>query len=79
MCACNDPVGNYFYEYILLYVDDVLCISKKPQEVIACIRKLFPMKPSSIAKPEMYLGTKVSEIVLPNGVIAWAWSDSKYA
>ena len=36
------------------------------------------MKPGSIADPDFYLGAKVRRIVLPNGVVAWSMSSSKY-
>ena len=57
----------------------VLCISNNPIEVIARIDKFFPMQPGLIEKPDVYLGAKVSEIVLLNGVIACILSSSKYA
>ena len=79
MCACTKPYGTDLYEYVILYVDNVLCISNKPREVISVIDKFFPMQPGLIEKPDMYLGVKVSEMVLPNGVIAWVCSASKYA
>ena len=70
MHACNKPNRNNFYEYVLLYVDGILCISNKPREVVACIDKFFPFQTVLIEKPDIYLGAKVSEMILTNGVIA---------
>ena len=38
----------------------------------------FQMKPGSIGDPDIYLGTKLKPTVLPNGVVAWGMSSSKY-
>ena len=70
--------GEHYYEYVLLYVDDCLCISEHPREAIEKIDKYFPMKPGSIAVPTLYLGAKISKVQLPNGVEAWAQSTSQY-
>ena len=70
--------GEEYYEYVLLYVDDCLCISEHPKETILKIDKYFPMKEGSIAAPSLYLGAKISNIQLPNGVMAWAQSTSQY-
>jgi len=40
--------------------------------------KYFPLKPESIGHPKLYLGGKLSQLDLPNGVCAWAISASKY-
>jgi hypothetical protein len=36
------------------------------------------MKEASIQVPTLYLGAKLKKTVLPNGVIAWGMSSSKY-
>jgi hypothetical protein len=62
--------GYKFYEYVLIFVDDILCISDNPQESLKRIDKYFLMKPNSIGKPDIYLGAKLSGIRLPNQVEA---------
>ena len=42
------------------------------------IDKYFTMKPGSIGDPDFYLGAKVRQTKLPNGVYAWGMSSSKY-
>ena len=79
MRACINTEITDFYDDVLLYVDNILCTTNKPREVIARIDKLFTMQPGLIAKSDIYLSAKVSKIALPNGVIAWALSASKYA
>ncbi len=42
------------------------------------INKYLPLKPSSVGGPDIYLGAKLKETQLPNGVMAWGLSLSKY-
>ena len=70
--------GEDYYEYMLLYTDDCLCVSEYAIEALNAIDKYFPLKPSSIGPPRIYLGGKVSKDDLPNGVTAWAISASQY-
>ena len=74
-----NPANNHkYYSYVLLYVDDVLCIHHDGVNTIKIIDKYFKMKDGSIGDPDMYLGAKLRKTRLPNGVEAWATSPSKY-
>jgi len=70
--------GLKYYAYILLYVDDALCVHHDGQTASEELDYFFKMKDQSIGDPEMYLGAKIKKMVLPNGVEAWAMSPSKY-
>ena len=71
--------GHKYYEYVLLYVDDVLVISDNGEDILRNgIGKYFELKESSIHPPDIYLGGKLSKVVLENGVEAWGFSSSKY-
>ena len=71
--------GFFYWEYVLLYVDDVLCISLRPEEIIRNeIGKYFHLKEESIGKPNIYLGNKVRMVTMENGVHAWSFSSSQY-
>ena len=70
--------GTEYYEYILLYVDDCLVISQHPDVTLKRLGKYFPLKKESVGPPKLYLGGKLSKIELPNGVVSWAISSSKY-
>ena len=76
VATMND--GIEYYEYTLLYVDDCLVISKHPEEALSRLGKYFVLKEGSVGPPKLYLGAKISQVELPNGVKAWAWSSSKY-
>jgi hypothetical protein len=45
---------------------------------VAKLDEYFKMKEGSIQVPNFYLGTKLKNTVLPNGVVAWGMSCSKY-
>jgi hypothetical protein len=42
------------------------------------INGYLPLKPSSVGNPDIYLGAKLKETQLPNGVMVWGLSPSKY-
>ena len=71
--------GNKYWEYALLYVDDILLISDNGETVLRTeIGKYFTMKPDSIGPPKLYLGGHVRKVTLENGLSAWAFSSSQY-
>ncbi len=60
-----------YYAYILCYVDDILCIHHDLMSVMNEINGYLPLKPSSVGGPDIYLGAKLKQTQLPNGVMAW--------
>lgn len=70
--------GSEYYEYMLLYVDDALAINEDPHSMLNELGKYFTLKPGSVGPPKIYLGGKLSQVLLPNGVEAWAISASQY-
>ena len=71
--------GSQYWEYVLLYVDDCLCISNNAEKVIRNeIGRYFIIKEKSIVIPDIYLGNKVTKVTLENGVEAWSLSSSQY-
>jgi hypothetical protein len=73
------PDGNVrYYAYILCYIDDILCIPHNPTSVLNEIKGFLPQKPNSVEDPDIYLGAKLEQTQLPNGVWAWGLSPSKY-
>ena len=77
--AIHPKDGSEYWEYVLLYVDDCLCCSHRPREVLEKeIGKYWTMKKDSIGPPTIYLGNKVSNVTLANGIKAWSFSSSQY-
>ena len=73
------PDGTEYWQYVLLYVDDIIAIMETPEKFIrdelgAC----FTIKENSIGKPSQYLGNKVSEVTMENGTTCWSFSSSQY-
>ena len=67
-----------YYSYVLLIVDDCLCIHHSAEEELNKIDKFFKMKAGSIGHPYIYLGAKVKPMKMNNGVTACAISPSIY-
>jgi hypothetical protein len=67
-----------YYSYILCYVDDILCIHHDAMTILDKINGYLPLKPDSVGDPDIYLGAKLRQTRLENGVWAWALSPSKY-
>ena len=79
MRPATKATGEEYWEYVLLYVDDVLCVSMNGTSVIEDeIGRYFYIKEGSVGPPDIYLGNKVSQVTLENGVKAWSWSSSQY-
>ena len=75
--AKRDDDSDY-YEYLLLYIDDCLCVSEHAEEALCEIDKYFSLKENSIGPPKIYLGGKVSKVDLPSGIWAYSFSSSQY-
>jgi hypothetical protein len=72
--------GTQYWEYVLLYVDDALCISTDAENVLKnqIGRYFFIKDENSVGVPKIYLGNKVSKVTLENGMDAWSFSSSQY-
>ena len=65
-----------YYSYILFYVYDILCIHHDPDDVLNKLTHYVPLKPGSVGSPDMYIGTKLKQMQLHNGIWAWSMSPS---
>ena len=64
---------------MLLYVDDMLCISHQAEHTIRNdLGKYFKLKDSSIGPPKIYLGGHCRKVMLETGIEAWGFSSSQY-
>ena len=63
----------------MLYFDDVLVILERAEYVLRKeIRKFWVLKDELIGPPSMYLGGKLQQVKLLNGVKDWAFGSSQY-
>ena len=59
------------YEYVLVYVDNILAISMNPTEILKSMEgKTFKYKNGNINTPEMYLGARLKR-KMNNGHMCW--------
>jgi hypothetical protein len=71
------PNGFEYYEYLLTYVDDCLCVSHKPNETMEMIGKVYDLK-DTVKPLERYLGANIRHWQLPNGREVWSMSGQDY-
>ena len=76
MKPAKKTTGEEYYEYIFVYVDDLLVISHEPHKHMKSISNIYRMKEDSIMKPTMYLGAVVKEYRLPDNPAKTVWSMS---
>jgi len=50
--------GFEYYEYLLVYVDDILIVSHAPQHIVLCIEKTYRLKEPA-TDPKTYLGAAI--------------------
>jgi hypothetical protein len=73
--------GFKYYEYILVYVDNVLIISHSPTTLLERIQANYELNPSSIGPPTRYLGADVRQVTRPGdatGQEYWSFSANSY-
>ena len=71
--------GSEYWEYILLYTDDALCISDHAEETLRKdLGRYFQLKETSIGPPKIYLGGHCRLVELDTGVKCWAFGSSQY-
>jgi hypothetical protein len=77
--AAKKPCGMEYYEYILVYVDDVLALSHEPEIIMKSLEKYYRLK-DGFAKPTQYLGAAVKEWTFPDDASRpkWALSSEQY-
>ena len=70
--------GFIYYEYVLFYVDYVLCISDDPLCTMKGIQAKLKLKGYKIEKLDMYLGAYFSKTTNIDGQECWGISSDKY-
>jgi hypothetical protein len=75
--AASKGDGEQYYEYVLMYVDDILAISCDPNAILEDVQKTFKLKNDKIEPPEFYLGAKLQEKPI-NGLNCWTITSQDY-
>jgi hypothetical protein len=71
------PDGFKYYKMLLIYVDDVLCISHDPTATMNGIKGTFKLKGNKIEVPTHYLGAQISQKRI-GGISCWTMSSEQY-
>ena len=71
------PDGEQYYEYILCYVDDVLCISHDATTPLKEIAEVMKFKKNLIVPPQIYLGARLEKKKI-NDRECWTMSSKDY-
>ena len=72
--------GMKYYEYVLVYVDDILTLTEKPEEIMLSLMNNFTVKGGAdgVIPPTDYLGAKLEwkEDIMGRG--CWSMTSYKY-
>jgi hypothetical protein len=75
--ACKEN-GYSYYEYLLVYVDDILILSHNPTPILTCIQQFYRLKDPA-SDPKTYLGAFIKPWSIPGDVRRlWSMSSSHY-
>ncbi len=75
----KQSTGEEYYKYVLLYVNNVLVISKNAGTVLQKeVGQHFVLREESIGPLSQFLGGKLCEVTLENGTKAWAFGSCQY-
>jgi Reverse transcriptase (RNA-dependent DNA polymerase) len=70
--------GTKYYEYVLCYVDDILCGSEHPQKFMDYLATAYTLKKGSVVEPTIYLGADVKKFTTRIDSSAWGISSDTY-
>ena len=70
--------GEAYYELLLVYVDDCMVVSHKPDLTMKAIGEIYELKDDKYGPPEAYLGAVIEKFTLPDGKQAWSMRADKY-
>ena len=71
--------GEEYYTYLLVYVDDLLCIDENPRKYMEMIEQSFKIKEGSVGPPQVYLGANCQlNPSRTDGVDCWGMSSEQY-
>ena len=72
------PDGEEYYEYVMMYIDDILEISIDTTEILKSMEgKTVKYNNFKIAPPEMYLGSRLKRKMI-NGNMFWTITSYEY-
>ena len=70
--------GFEYFEMILVYVEDILCVSEHPDTIMDFFGKFYLIKDGDTSPPKIYLGANIGKFQNPNGKEVWEMSAEDY-
>ena len=67
-----------YYECVICYVDDVICISNDTRCTMEVIKAKLKLKGNKIEEPDIYLGAELLDMTRVDGQKCWDMSSEKY-
>jgi len=67
------PDGSDYYEYVIVYTDDILAVSLNPKAILTQIDQHYLLKPNSIGELTTYLGATISKNFLDDDPAKVRW------
>jgi hypothetical protein len=76
------PDGFEYWEYVLVYVNDVIAFSVDPKAIMDYLSSRYTLKDGMVQEPDSYLGAKILKWKIegsddPNKM-QWGWSAEAY-
>jgi hypothetical protein len=72
MRTATKPNGDEYYEFLLTYGDDCLCVSVRPEDTMDILGKIYDLK-DTVKPLECYLGANIKRWQLHKTVAAAGW------
>lgn len=76
--ALDGDSGEYYYEILLVYVDDVLLVSHNPDATMDVIGLAFEIKDGEKGPPKRYLGAETELFTNCEGKQVWSMKCDQY-
>jgi hypothetical protein len=72
--------GDTYYQYMIAYVDDLLCCGEDPKTQMSMIEGKFKLKDGTVEEPSLYLGADIVQTVLSpeDTKTRWAMASTSY-
>ena len=74
--------GEKYWEYVLCYVHDILCISHEPQIVMDYLASKYTLRKGSVKEPDAYLGAEVKMWTIDGATnpskVGWSMLSNHY-
>jgi hypothetical protein len=75
--AATKSEGEKYYEYVMMYVDDILALSCDARMILDEIQRTFKSKNDKIEAPDYYLGAKLQKKSI-NEIECWTITSQDY-